>query len=76
MSFPQDYHFTPDSRLAVVIPEKLDWRSADDYGGYEGSRGGIYRRTGFESLLVRESGARLHYPSNGGQGLGLWQRTE
>ena len=27
-------------------------------------------------LLVRESGARLHYPSNGGQGLGLWQRTE
>ena len=50
---------------------KLDWRIDDDYGGCEGSRGGIYRRTGFASLLVRESGARLRYTSKGVQGQGL-----
>ena len=29
---------------------KLDWRIDDDYGGCEGSRGGIYRRTGFDFI--------------------------
>jgi len=50
VSFPQDYHFPPGSRLAVVSPMKLDWRIDDDYGGCEGSRGGIHRRTGFDFI--------------------------
>ena len=50
MSFPQDYHFFPGSRLVVVSPMKLDRRIDDDYGGCEGSRGGIYRRTSFDSI--------------------------